>query len=166
LTNIVDIKPENLLINSDHRLKLCDFGFARPLSENDSPYTDYVATRWYRSPQLLLGCTNYGVEVDVWALGAIMAELITGQPLFPGESEIDQLYIIQKMLGPLSAEQMELFYKNPRFHGYKFPDMSKPETLSKRFFGRVGKAGLNLLKGMLELEPSKRLTCQQCLDHE
>ncbi|KAL0489368.1 cyclin-dependent kinase-like protein [Acrasis kona] len=161
-----DIKPENLLINTDHRLKLCDFGFARPLSENDSPYTDYVATRWYRSPQLLLGSTKYGVEVDVWALGTIMAELITGEPLFPGESEIDQLYIIQKMQGPLSRDQMELFYKNPRFQGYEFPDMNKPETLSKRFVGRVGRAGINLLKGMLELDPHKRLTCQQCLEHE
>jgi cyclin-dependent kinase-like len=168
LNNVIhrDIKPENLLINSDHRLKLCDFGFARPLSENDSPYTDYVATRWYRSPQLLLGCTNYGVEVDVWALGAIMAELVTGQPLFPGESEIDQLYIIQKLQGPLSPDQMELFYKNPRFQGYKFPDMSKPETLAKRFMGKLSKAGLNLLKGMLELDPARRITCQQCIEHE
>lgn len=67
--------------------------------------TDYVATRWYRAPELLLGDTGYGKSVDLWAIGCIMGELIDGQPLFPGESEIDQLYVIQKVLGPLTQEQ-------------------------------------------------------------
>lgn len=92
-----------MLVNSDHTLKLCDFGmclcvillilgFARLVSYADDPhYTDYVATRWYRAPELLLGSTNYGKEVDIWAMGCIMGELLDGQPLFPGESEIDQL---------------------------------------------------------------------------
>ncbi|ESO99963.1 hypothetical protein LOTGIDRAFT_213120 [Lottia gigantea] len=114
-----DIKPENLLIGKNDVLKLCDFGFARSISTNPNGiYTDYVATRWYRSPELLLGAP-YGKAVDIWAIGCIMGELSDGQPLFPGESEIDQLYVIQKIIGPLPPEQMNMFYKNPRFSGLK-----------------------------------------------
>ena len=115
-----DIKPENLLVNPDHTLKLCDFGFARTVSHPGQQLTDYVATRWYRAPELLLGSTKYEKSVDVWAIGCIMGELIDGQPLFPGESEIDQLYIIQKILGPLTRAQTEMFLRNPRFLGLKF----------------------------------------------
>ena len=116
-----DIKPENLLICSKtNELKVCEFGFARHISSksdmdqmgvssNQSPngdeeqngnnnpeLTDYVATRWYRSPELLLVSENlpYGKEVDIWAVGCIMGELMDGQPLFPGDSEVDQLFVI------------------------------------------------------------------------
>uniref|UniRef100_A0A1A8IFD0 mitogen-activated protein kinase n=1 Tax=Nothobranchius kuhntae TaxID=321403 RepID=A0A1A8IFD0_NOTKU len=127
-----DIKPENLLIGSNDILKLCDFGFARNLSEGtDANYTEYVATRWYRSPELLLGAP-YGKAVDMWSVGCILGELSDGQPLFPGESEIDQLFTIQKVLGPLPAEQMKLFYNNPRFHGIRFPSVTHPQTLERR----------------------------------
>eukprot|EP01137_Pigoraptor_chileana_P016535 Opistho-2@73444 len=123
-----DIKPENLLISSDYVLKLCDFGFARTLApKGGGRYTDYVATRWYRAPELLLGA-KYGKAVDIWSIGCIMGELTDGEPLFPGESEIDQLYTIQSVLGPLPPHQMDLFLKNPRFMGLKFPDMSEPIT--------------------------------------
>ena len=116
-----DIKPENLLVNPDHSLKLCDFGFARTVSNPGQQLTDYVATRWYRAPELLLGSTKYEKSVDIWAIGCIMGELIDGQPLFPGESEIDQLYIIQKVMGPLTPQQMNMFLRNPRFLGFAFP---------------------------------------------
>ncbi len=81
----------------DMSLKLCDFGFARAIPVKQGNMTDYVATRWYRAPELLLGANNYGMEVDYWAIGCIMGELIYRQPRFPGESEIDQLYVIQKV---------------------------------------------------------------------
>jgi len=109
-----DIKPENLLVNKDGSLKLCDFGFARVLPQKGGDLTDYVATRWYRSPELLLSCTDYGKAVDIWAIGCIIGELTDGQPLFPGESELDQLFLIQKIMGPLTPEQMEAFQKNVR----------------------------------------------------
>lgn len=92
-----DIKPENLLISGEQTLKLCDFGFARilpqPHQQRDSQgaLTEYVATRWYRSPELLLGTLQYGKPADLWAVGCIIAEISTGQPVFPGESEIDQV---------------------------------------------------------------------------
>lgn len=167
-----DIKPENLLIGSDDTLKLCDFGFARTLPQRGGALTDYVATRWYRAPELLLAWeqnghsfTNYGQAVDMWAIGCIMGELIDGQPLFPGESEIDQLYLIQRVLGPLTPEQLELFLRNPRFLGLKFPDMTRPETLEKRYLGKVTKKLIQFMKALLKMEPSERATSTECLEH-
>jgi len=162
-----DIKPENLLINtSDHALKLCDFGFARTVNtKSRSDLTDYVATRWYRAPELLLGDTCYGRGVDMWAIGCIMGELIDGQPLFPGESEIDQLYVIQKVMGPLTPSQNEMFLRNPRFVGLKFPDMTRPETLEKRYSGKMSKRALSFMKGLLRMDPAERLTGSAALEH-
>lgn len=80
-------------------VKLCDFGFARILSTGNEPCTEYVATRWYRAPELLVGEDRYGAPVDIWAIGCLFAEMMTGDPLFPGESDIDQLYLIVKMIG-------------------------------------------------------------------
>ncbi|KAJ3598788.1 hypothetical protein NHX12_032752 [Muraenolepis orangiensis] len=143
-----DIKPENLLISSEDVLKLCDFGFARNLSEGtDANYTEYVATRWYRSPELLLGAP-YGKAVDMWSVGCILGELSDGQPLFPGESEIDQLYTIQKVLGPLPPEHMKLFYSNPHFHGLRFPAVNHPQTLERRYLGLISGALLDLMKSL------------------
>ena len=112
-----DIKPENLLLNADHSLRLCDFGFACSQPDEGEALTDYVATRWYRAPELLLGSNHYCNKVDVWAVGCIMGELSSGEPAFPGESEIDQLYVIQKSLGGLTPAQNRLFLQNPRFAG-------------------------------------------------
>ncbi|CEO95834.1 hypothetical protein PBRA_004547, partial [Plasmodiophora brassicae] len=94
-----DIKPENLLISRDGIVKLCDFGFARTTARPGAKYTDYVATRWYRSPELLVGDTEYGKPVDIWAVGCMFAEILNGVPLFPGESDLDQLFQIMKCLG-------------------------------------------------------------------
>mmetsp|Transcript_90540 Transcript_90540/g.157054 ORF Transcript_90540/g.157054 Transcript_90540/m.157054 type:complete len:887 (+) Transcript_90540:196-2856(+) len=159
-----DIKPENLLINPiDNALRLCDFGFARTMT-TDQPLTDYVATRWYRAPELLLGSTHYGKDVDIWALGCIMGELTDGQPLFAGESEVDQLYVIQKVMGPLTSEHMEMFLRNPRFLGIQFPDIGKPETLERRYLRKMPKQQMQLLKGALVMEPRRRLPARDVLN--
>ncbi|KAG8589971.1 hypothetical protein GDO81_006585 [Engystomops pustulosus] len=160
-----DIKPENLLISYNDILKLCDFGFARNLSEgSNANYTEYVATRWYRSPELLLGAP-YGKAVDMWSVGCILGELSDGQPLFPGESEIDQLFTIQKVLGPLPSEQMKLFYSNPRFHGMRFPAVNHPQSLERRYLGIISSVLLDLMKNLLKLNPSDRYLTEQCLNH-
>lgn len=162
-----DIKPENLLIDSRTcTLKLCDFGFARPLSNPPGDLTDYVATRWYRSPELLLGSSSYSFPVDIWAIGCIMGEITDGNPMFPGESEIDQLYIIQKVLGPLTPEQYDAFLQNPRFSGLSFPDMSKPETLQQKYLHSMPRRAMSFVTRLLQIEPSQRLTGQMCLQHE
>jgi len=126
--------------------------------------TDYVATRWYRSPELLLS-DRYSKEVDIWAIGCIMGELTDGEPLFPGESEIDQLFEIQKILGALTPTQQEQFAKNPRFIGFKFPDVTKPETIEKKYAGKLSKEGIDMMKGLLDMDPNERLTAKQALMH-
>ena len=112
-----DIKPENLLIDENLNLKLCDFGFARKVkldknNNNINEMTDYVATRWYRSPELLLSGGIYGPEVDYWAVGCIMGELADGNPMFPGENETDQINCIINVLGNLPEEIVNMYYRN------------------------------------------------------
>ncbi|KAK3100121.1 hypothetical protein FSP39_015052 [Pinctada imbricata] len=160
-----DIKPENLLISRNDTLKLCDFGFARSINGGlVGVYTDYVATRWYRSPELLLG-SAYGKPVDIWSIGCIMGELSDGQPLFPGESEIDQLYVIQKVMGPLPSDQMNMFFSNPRFSGLKFPSVSRPQTLQKRYQGILSGVLIDFMEQTLQLDPDDRFCIDDCLEH-
>ncbi|PKU38180.1 cyclin-dependent kinase-like 2 [Limosa lapponica baueri] len=140
-----DIKPENILVSQSGVVKLCDFGFARTLAASGEAYTDYVATRWYRAPELLVGDTKYGKAVDVWAIGALITEMLTGEPLFPGDSDIDQLYHITKCLGNLIPRHQELFYKNPLFAGMRLPEVKEAESLDKRY-PKLSAAVLDLAK--------------------
>lgn len=89
-----DIKPSNLLLNSDCHVKLCDFGLCRNIAETTGPQphlTDYVATRWYRAPEILLGSPRYTKGVDMWAVGCILGEMLSGRPTFPGTSTMNQV---------------------------------------------------------------------------
>ena len=161
-----DIKPENLLINNDMILKLCDFGFARKISmTSNETLTDYVATRWYRSPELLITNGYYGPEVDYWAIGCIMGELADGEPLFPGENETDQLHCIQKVLGNLPQNQVDMFYRNPLYNGKNLLDVDRPETLERRYIGKLPKIAIHFMKGLLELDPNKRLNGKTVFSH-
>ncbi|NXX66903.1 CDKL2 protein, partial [Spizella passerina] len=157
-----DIKPENILVSQSGVVKLCDFGFARPLATSGEAYTDYVATRWYRAPELLVGDSKYGRPVDVWAVGALITEMLTGEALFPGDSDIDQLYHITKCLGNLIPRQQELFYKNPLFAGLKLPEVKELESLEKRY-PKLPAAALELAKECLQIDPDKRPSCAQLL---
>ncbi|NXO38386.1 CDKL2 protein, partial [Locustella ochotensis] len=157
-----DIKPENILVSQSGVVKLCDFGFARPLAASGEVYTDYVATRWYRAPELLVGDTKYGRPVDVWAIGSLITEMLTGEPLFPGDSEIDQLFHITKCLGNLIPRQQELFYKNPLFAGLKLPEVNELESLEKRY-PKLPPAALDLAKECLQIDPDKRPSCTELL---
>ena len=160
-----DIKPENLLITDKMESKLCDFGFARLVSETNEKLTDYVATRWYRAPELLLSQGNYGKEVDYWAIGCIMGELVDGNPLFPGENELDQIHCIQKVLGNLTDKQEEMFYNNPIFNGKNLLNVTKPETLEKRYMGKFSKKAISFMKGLLAVDPKKRLNGDTVFKH-
>ena len=158
-----DIKPENLLIDNEMKLKLCDFGFARKIilnedNNNIDAMTDYVATRWYRAPELLLSSGIYGPEVDYWAIGCIMGELADGNPLFPGENEIDQLDCIIKVLGNLPEDLINMFYENPIYNGKELLFVSKCEDLENRYLGKLDKIDIDFMKKLLELDPKKRLS--------
>lgn len=161
-----DIKPENLLVDVDNKLKLCDFGFARSIKNvKNEKLTDYVATRWYRSPELLITTGYYGPEVDYWAIGCIMGELVDGDPLFPGDNEIDQLNVIQKVLGKFEDYQYEIFYNNPHFKNAKLINVTKPETLERRYFGKLSKPAINFMKQLLHPDPKQRLNGETVFLH-
>ena len=166
-----DIKPENLLIDEKLNLKLCDFGFARRVKLNDSnnnlnEMTDYVATRWYRSPELLLSGGIYGPGADYWAVGCIMGELADGNPMFPGENETDQINCIIKILGNLPNKLVNMFYNNPIYDGKELIRVSKPETLERRYKGKLGPTAIDFMKGLLELDPAKRLNSDTVFKHK
>lgn len=164
-----DIKPENLLVTKSGILKLCDFGFARSNMQNssNSVYTDYVATRWYRSPELLVGDIHYGDTVhgvDVWAAGCVFAEILTGQPLFPGDSDIDQLYQIIKTCGQLTTPLLQTFLRNELYIGVKLPQVKHIQSLTQRF-PLFSNDIINILQCCLKYESSERYDCTQLLQH-
>ena len=166
-----DVKPENLLVDENMNLKLCDFGFARKISLNQEnnnvdAMTDYVATRWYRSPELLLSNGIYGPEVDYWAIGCIMGELADGNPMFPGENEVDQLDCIIKILGNLPEQLINMFYSNEIYNGKELLRVNRPESLERRYFGKLGPTAIDFMKGLLQLDPNKRLNDDNVFKHK
>jgi cyclin-dependent kinase-like len=152
-----DIKPENILISKNGTLKLCDFGFARTLSVGGK-YTDYVATRWYRGPELLVGDVEYTKGVDIWAVGCIFAEVSNGMPLFPGESDVDQLAHIMRCFGRLTTRQVQTFRRNPLYVGVELPAPKDQEPLDARF-PTVPRPWLQFLKCCLKPDPEQRESC-------
>ncbi|XP_044537357.1 cyclin-dependent kinase-like 2 isoform X2 [Gracilinanus agilis] len=160
-----DIKPENILISRSGVVKLCDFGFARMLGAPGEVYTDYVATRWYRAPELLVGDIKYGKAVDIWAIGCLLIEMSMGQPLFPGDSDIDQLYHIVKCLGNLIPRHQELFYQNPLFASVKLPEVEEQESLENHC-PKLSAVVIDMAKKCLQIDPDKRPFCDELLNHD
>ncbi|KAK8038137.1 CMGC/GSK protein kinase [Apiospora phragmitis] len=156
-----DIKPQNLLLDpSTGILKLCDFGSAKILVENE-PNVSYICSRYYRAPELIFGATNYTTKIDVWSTGCVMAELMLGQPLFPGESGIDQLVEIIKVLGTPTREQIRTM--NPNYMEHKFPQI-KPHPFSK-VFRKADANALDLIAKLLEYTPTERLGAIDAMVH-
>eukprot|EP00796_Vickermania_ingenoplastis_P002049 gene2049-1237_t len=154
---------ERTVLESDSgALKLCDFGFARPISAKGK-YTDYVATRWYRAPELLVGDVSYTKAVDVWAIGCIFAELSDTQPLFPGSSDLDQLSLILRCCGPLPSKMVRIFEANPLYKRVSFPRMNIHRTIYDRYANRP-QEWLEFLAACLATDPEKRLSCTDLLN--
>ena len=166
-----DIKPENLLIDNKNNLKVCDFGFARDIdlneyNNNKEIMTDYVATRWYRAPELLITGGMYGPAVDYWAIGCIMGELVDGNPLFPGDNEIDQVDCIQKILGNLPEYLIEMYYENPIYNQNELKMVDEPEGLESRYGKKLSEDAIDFMKGLLELDYNKRLNKDNVFEHK
>lgn len=158
-----DLKPQNLLIDREGALKLADFGLARAFGIPLRPYTHEVVTLWYRAPEILLGSHNYSTPVDIWAIGCIFAEMVQKNPLFPGDSEIDELFRIFRTLGTPSEEMWPGVSKMPDYIPANFP-LWAPQPLSK-VVPAMDPLALDLLERMLRYEPAKRISAKEALDH-
>jgi len=150
-----DIKPQNLLINpATHELKLCDFGSAKILIKGE-PNVSYICSRYYRAPELIFGASDYATAIDVWSSGCVMAELIMGQPIFAGDSGIDQLVEIIKVLGTPTRE--EIRHMNRDYKDYKqFPSI-RPHPWNKLFPADTPKEAMDVMSKMLVYTPHKRI---------
>jgi len=157
-----DIKPQNLLVNTEnHQLKLCDFGSAKVLVPGE-PNISYICSRYYRAPELIFGAIDYTSAIDVWSIGCVLAELMLGQPLFPGESGVDQLVEIIKVLGTPTKE--EIHAMNPNYTEFKFPQI-KAHPWAKVFSKRMPPDAVDLVGRLLQYAPQKRVTCHQAMTH-
>jgi len=163
-----DLKPQNLLIDRNGALKLADFGLARAFGIPVRTYTHEVVTLWYRAPEILLGQQQYSTPVDMWSIGTIFAEMVMKCPLYPGDSEIDELFKIFRTLGTPNEELWPGVSKlpdyKPTFPNWPVAGMDKTITL----WGStsvVDPRGLDLLSAMLVYEPAKRISAKQSMSH-
>ncbi|KAJ9518933.1 hypothetical protein QJQ45_026224 [Haematococcus lacustris] len=158
-----DLKPSNLLLNASCDLKICDFGLARTSSEKNF-MTEYVVTRWYRAPELLLSCEHYTAAIDMWSAGCILAELLGRRPLFPGKDYVDQLKQIIKMLGAPSDEDLT-FISSVKARAYiKALPASERVNFAKKF-PEADPLAIDLMEKMLEFDPRKRIDVCAALKH-
>ncbi|CAH8356680.1 unnamed protein product [Eruca vesicaria subsp. sativa] len=157
-----DIKPQNLLVNPHtHQVKLCDFGSAKVLVKGE-PNISYICSRYYRAPELIFGATEYTTAIDVWSGGCVLAELLLGQPLFPGESGVDQLVEIIKVLGTPTREEIKCM--NPNYTEFKFPQI-KAHPWHKIFHKRMPPEAVDLVSRLLQYSPNLRCSALDALVH-
>ncbi|NXE48461.1 MAK kinase, partial [Casuarius casuarius] len=157
-----DMKPENLLCMGPELVKIADFGLAREL-RSQPPYTDYVSTRWYRAPEVLLRSSIYSSPIDIWAVGSIMAELYTLRPLFPGTSEVDEIFKICQVLGTPKKSDWPEGYHLASAMNFRFPQCV-PINL-KTLIPNASSEAIQLMSDMLNWNPKKRPTASQALKY-
>ncbi|NWH47423.1 CDK3 kinase, partial [Fregata magnificens] len=158
-----DLKPQNLLINEAGAIKLADFGLARAFGVPLRTYTHEVVTLWYRAPEILLGCKYYSTAVDIWSIGCIFAEMVTRKALFPGDSEIDQLFRIFRTLGTPTEATWPGVTQLPDYKG-DFPRWARKEM--KEIVPNLDRDGRDLLVQLLLYDPSRRISAKAALNHQ
>ncbi|XP_031483093.1 cyclin-dependent kinase F-4-like [Nymphaea colorata] len=156
-----DLKPENLLVTKDI-IKIADFGLAREVLSKP-PYTEYVSTRWYRAPEVLLQSPVYDAAVDMWAMGAIMAELFTLHPLFPGSSEADEICKICSVIGSPDQDTWADGLRLADSMNYQFPQF--PSANLSALIPSVSEEAINLISLLCSWDPKKRPTAVEVLEH-
>ncbi|XP_071517505.1 cyclin-dependent kinase 2-like isoform X2 [Panulirus ornatus] len=160
-----DLKPQNLLIDAKGAIKIADFGLARAFCLPVRAYTHEVVTLWYRAPEILLGAKNYFTAVDMWSLGAIFAEMLTRKALFPGDSEIDQLFRIFRTLGTPGEEDWPGVTQLPDYKS-TFPRWEVDANYSiGQLIPQLDHYGRQLLLSMLTYFPTQRITARRALMH-
>nr|XP_045009608.1 cyclin-dependent kinase-like 3 [Jaculus jaculus] len=160
-----DIKPENILVSQSGITKLCDFGFARTLAAPGDIYTDYVATRWYRAPELVLKDTSYGKPVDIWALGCMIIEMATGNPFLPSSSDLDLLHKIVLKVGNLTPHLQNIFSRSPIFAGVVLPEVQHPKNARKKY-PKLNGLLADIVHACLRIDPAERASSTDLLRHE
>lgn len=157
-----DVKPQNLLVDPlTHQVKLCDFGSAKVLVNGEANIS-YICSRYYRAPELIFGATEYTTSIDIWSAGCVLAELLLGQPLFPGENAVDQLVEIIKVLGTPTREEIRCM--NPNYTDFRFPQI-KAHPWHKVFHKRMPPEAIDLASRLLQYSPSLRCTALEACAH-
>ncbi|KAK6397020.1 negative regulator of the PHO system [Meristemomyces frigidus] len=157
-----DLKPQNLLINSQGQLKLGDFGLARAFGIPVNTFSNEVVTLWYRAPDVLLGSRTYNTSIDIWSAGCIMAEMVTGRPLFPGTTNEDQLLKIFRLMGTPSERSWPGISAFPEYKT-SWPVYATQEL--RAILPQVDSLGLQVLSQMLQMRPEMRCSAQGALQH-
>jgi serine/threonine protein kinase len=156
-----DIKPQNILVDTVNEIvKLCDFGSAKKLSHREGNVA-YICSRYYRAPELIFGATYYSTAIDIWSLGCVAAEMLLGCPLFPGESGVDQLVEIVKILGTPTNEQ--ILSMNRNYTDFKFPSVRKIQWC--KLFPTASLDLIDLIDKMLRYNPQQRIDPLTALAH-
>ncbi|PVU96958.1 hypothetical protein BB559_002188 [Furculomyces boomerangus] len=164
-----DLKPSNLLLNSNCDLKICDFGLARGVNMNQDDgsagfMTEYVATRWYRAPEIMLTFKEYTKAIDVWSVGCILAEIISGRPLFPGRDYHHQLQLILNILGtPTMDDYCGIKSRRAREYVRSLP-LKKKADFSK-LFPNANPLAVDMIEKMLTFNPKRRISVEEALAH-
>lgn len=157
-----DIKPQNLMVDpKTNQARLCDFGSAKKLARGE-PSIAYICSRYYRAPELIFGATDYTNAIDVWSAGCVVAEFLLGEPLFPGESNTDQLVEIIKVLGTPTRQQIKAM--NGSYSSYKFPQI-KSYPWHTIFPKHVPELAIDFIRSVLVYDPLKRPTAMKTLLH-
>ena len=169
-----DLKPSNIFINSDCHVKLGDFGLARTLGHNphiNTMVTEYVATRWYRAPEMILAAQNYGKPIDMWSVGCILYELLVGTPLLPGKSTKDMMKMMFSVTGFPDRKEYNEVKNECRIQQIDYDDLlqekiKKKKNITQMLAGHTNdEVAIDLLLKLLVFNPKKRLTAEEALEH-
>ncbi|KAF3527619.1 hypothetical protein DY000_02037367, partial [Brassica cretica] len=144
-----------------HQVKICDFGSAKQLVKGEANIS-YICSRFYRAPELIFGATEYTTSIDIWSAGCVLAELLLGQPLFPGENAVDQLVEIIKVLGTPTREEIRCM--NPHYTDFRFPQI-KAHPWHKIFHKRMPPEAIDFASRLLQYSPSLRCTALEACAH-
>ncbi|KAK3103265.1 hypothetical protein FSP39_017978 [Pinctada imbricata] len=161
LRGLKDLKPSNIAVNEDCELKILDFGLAR---HTEDEMTGYVATRWYRAPEIVLNWMHYSQTVDIWSVGCIMAEMLTSKTLFPGTDHIDQLTRVLSLVGTPSQKLLEKI-NSPEARNYVASMPKWPKKDFRQTFIGANPHAIDLLEKMLDLDADTRINAEQALAH-